>query len=160
MTLIAILTIIGIVAILLELVVPGGVLGVMGGIALVIACVKTFALFGATAGLIFSVILLIVTFVVFALWMKYFHKLPFAKNLILNDAVGGVDGSGEKSLLTDPSMIGKRGITETDLQPSGRARIDGVRHDVMAESGAIAKGSEIEVIALNPFPVVRVVNQP
>jgi len=158
MTLIAILTIIGIVAILLELVVPGGVLGVLGGIALLVACLKTFTLYGATAGMIFSVILLIVTFAAFALWMKYFHKLPFAKNLILNDAVGGTDGSGEKSVHADQALIGKRGTTETDLQPSGRARIDGIRHDVMAESGAIEKGTEVEVVTLNPIPVVRAVS--
>lgn len=155
MTTIAILTVIGIVAILLELVVPGGVLGVLGAIALVIACVKTFTAFGATAGLVFTIGVLIVTFISFALWMKYFHKLPFAKNLILNDTVGGEDGSGDISVAVDPAMIGKRGVTETDLLPSGRARIDGVRHDVMAESGAIEKGTEVEVVALNPIPVVR-----
>lgn len=157
MTLIIILTVIGIVAILLELVVPGGVLGVIGGIALVVACVKTFTAFGATAGIIFSFAVLIVTIVAFVLWMKYFHKLPLARNLILHDAVGGEDGHGDKSVGADQDMIGKRGVTETDLVPSGRARIDGVRHDVMAQSGSIEKGTEIEVISLNPIPVVRAV---
>ena len=157
MTVIIVLTIVGIVAILLELLLPGGVLGVLGGIALVVASVQVFSDYGATAGTIFSFSAAVVTLVAFLLWMKYFHKLPFGKSFILHDAVGGEDGSGDKSVGTDPALVGKRGITVTDLQPSGRARIDGERHDVVAESGAIDKDTEIEVIALNPIPVVRAV---
>ena len=157
MTVIVVLTIVGIVAILLELLLPGGVLGVLGVVALIVASIQVFNDYGATAGLLFTFSAFAVTLVAFLLWMKYFDKLPFGKSFILHEAVGGEDGSGDKSVGTDPAIVGKRGITVTDLQPSGRARIDGERHDVVAESGAIDKDTEIEVIAINPIPVVRAV---
>jgi membrane-bound serine protease (ClpP class) len=157
MTVIIVLSIIGIVAILLELLLPGGILGVLGAVALIVAASQVFADYGATAGMIFSFSAFTITVVAFLLWMKYFHLIPFAKSFILHEAVGGEDGSGDKSVGTDPALVGKRGVTVTDLQPSGRARIDGERHDVVAESGAIDKGTEIEVVAINPIPVVRVV---
>ena len=105
--------------------------------------------------MIFTICVLILTVVAFSLWMKYFHKLPLAKEFILDDAVGGTDGSGDKSVDSHTELIGRRGVTETDLQPSGRARIDGERHDVVAQTGSIEKGTEIEVVSLNPIPVVR-----
>ncbi len=155
MTIILVLSVIGIVAILLELVLPGGILGILGGMALIAAAIKVFVGYGATAGAIYTVGSVAIIVVVFLLWMKYFDRLPFAKNLILRDAVSGEDGTGQKSVGTDPNLLGKRGITLTDLLPSGRARIEGQRHDVVAESGAIDKDTEIEVVALNPIPVVR-----
>ena len=157
MTVIVVLTIVGIVAILLELLLLGVVLGVLGVVALIVASIQVFNDYGATPGLLFTFSAFAVTLVAFLLWMKYFDKLPFGKSFILHEAVGGEDGSGDKSVGTDPAIVGKRGITVTDLQPSGRARIDGERHDVVAESGAIDKDTEIEVIAINPIPVVRAV---
>ena len=157
MTVIIVLTIVGIVAILLELLLPGGILGVLGALSLIAASVMVFSDYGSTAGLVFSFSAAAVTAVAFLFWMKYFHKLPFARSFILHDAVGGEDGSGDKSVGTDPALVGKRGVTVTDLQPSGRARIDGERHDVVAESGAIDKDTEVEVVAVNPIPVVRAI---
>ncbi|MDF1658936.1 MAG: NfeD family protein, partial [Verrucomicrobiales bacterium] len=82
-------------------------------------------------------------------WMKYFHKLPGTKQLILHDEAGK-DESGRKEL------VGLEGITLTDLVPSGHARIDGEKYDVIAEAGSIKKDSQIRVMAMRgPSLIVR-----
>ena len=50
MTLILILCVVGILAVLAELVLPGGILGVVGALCLVGAVIATYLAYGATAG--------------------------------------------------------------------------------------------------------------
>lgn len=152
MTLILLLSIIGIVAILAELVLPGGILGVIGIGLLVAAVVVTFAKFGATAGIVASVLLLIFCFVVLGWWMKYFHRLPLTRKLILQNESGEEDEKKEER----NSLLGKSGTTLTDLTPSGRVKIDGQKIDVIAESGSIGVGVDVTVVAVRgPSIVVR-----
>ncbi|MCG8599884.1 MAG: NfeD family protein [Verrucomicrobiales bacterium] len=152
MTLILLLSIIGIVAILAELVLPGGILGVIGIGLLVAAVVVTFAKFGATAGIVASVLLLIFCFVVLGWWMKYFHRLPLTRKLILQNESGEEDEKKEER----NSLLGKSGTTLTDLMPSGRVKIDGQKIDVIAESGSIGVGVDVTVVAVRgPSIVVR-----
>jgi membrane-bound serine protease (ClpP class) len=152
MTLIILLSIIGIAAILAELVLPGGILGVIGIGLLVATVVVTFAKFGATAGIIASILLLVFCFVVLGWWMKYFHRLPLTRKLILQNE------SGEKTEKKEErdSFVGRTGTTLTDLMPSGRAKIDGKKIDVIAEAGSIKADTEISVVAVKgPSVIVR-----
>lgn len=53
-------------------------------------------------------------------------------------------GGGEATL---ESMVGRIGVTETDLRPVGRIRFDGALHDGQARSGFVAGGTRVEVVA-------------
>jgi membrane-bound ClpP family serine protease len=151
MTLILILSLAGIGAILAELVLPGGILGVAGIGMLVAAVIVTFVKFGATAGIIATVLLIIFGFVVLGWWMKYFHRLPVTRKLILKNESGADEAKDERE-----SLVGKTGVALTDLMPSGNAKVDGRKRDAIAEAGSIAKGAEITVVAVRgPSIVVR-----
>ena len=152
MTLIILLSIVGIVMILAELVLPGGILGVIGIGLLIAAVVVTFAKFGVTAGIVASALLLVFCFFVLGWWMKYFHRLPLTRKLILQNE------SGEEQEMKEErdSLVGKTGTTLTDLMPSGRAKIDGKKIDVIAEAGSIKADTEITVVAVRgPSIIVR-----
>ena len=57
-------------------------------------------------------------------------------------------------------MVGARGIALTDLRPSGVARIDNHRIDVVTEGGFIEEGKTIEVIADEEYRrVVKLVDE-
>lgn len=141
MTAILILSLIGIVVILAELVLPGGILGILGGICLVAAVVLTFIEYGTTAGTIATVVLFAFAVATLSWWMKFFHRLPLTRSLILKSE----SGHDEKAA-NEPSLVGARGRTLTDLMPSGHALIREEKRDVMAETGSIPKGSVVEVV--------------
>lgn len=141
MTTILLLSIIGIVAVLAELVLPGGVIGIAGMLCLVGAVVMTFVSYGAGAGIIALILLVVLGFATLGWWMKFFHKLPVTRKLLLHSEVGEDDGLKERQ-----TIVGKRGEALTDIHPSGRVLIEGERIDVMSEVGEITKGATVEVI--------------
>lgn len=142
MTTILLFTAIGIVAILAELVLPGGVLGVVGVLCLVGAVIATFTAYGATWGVVALFLLIIICLVTLNLWMRFFHRLPFTRDLVLNEEVGRDEELSERQ-----NLIGETGIALTDLHPSGKADINGTRIDVMSEGQQIEKGKAITVVS-------------
>lgn len=140
-TTIIILAVIGILAFLFELVLPGGILGVAGGICMIVAVVLSYMEFGSVWGTVALLSMLTFSAVMTWIWMKLFHRLPFTKKLVLDAAVGSDD-----ELKARQSIVGQTGEAITDIRPSGRAKIGGERLDVMSESGVIEKGKTVEVV--------------
>lgn len=141
MTTIIILCAIGILAIIAELVLPGGILGIIGGVALLVAVGMIFSQYGVTAGVIALFVLLILGIATLNFWMKFFHRLPLTKDLLLHGKIGNDDDREERH-----SLKGKEGIALTDLMPSGHARIEGNKYDVVTEGGSIRKDAAIVVV--------------
>ncbi len=151
MTTILILGGIGILTLLAELVLPGGLLGIVSALCLVGAVIATYATYGISAGTAAFAILVVIGLASISIWMKLFHRLPFTRKLILDDAVG-VDAT----LLEKQNLTGQKGIALTDLMPSGRGEFEGRRIDVVTEGPSIQKGAGIEVIATRgPSIIVR-----
>lgn len=48
--------------------------------------------------------------------------------------------------IENKSLVGKSGITHTDLRPSGKVTVDGHTYDAITEEGFISKGTEVRVI--------------
>lgn len=142
MTTIIILCVVGIAAILAELVLPGGILGVAGAISLLIAVVLAFVNYGATVGTLAFLALFVFGIGALALWMKNFHRLPFTKHLILSGKVGD-----DEELKSRQLLVGRTGVALTDLHPSGPALFEDLRIDVMAEGPEIPKDASIEIVS-------------
>lgn len=85
-------------------------------------------------------------FIGLALVLWYFSKNPRAVPLGLSDHFEA--GSGHSKQETDErkALVSQTGILTTDLRPSGKAEINGKSYQVVAESGFINSGAEIEVI--------------
>lgn len=155
MTLILILCVVGILAVLAELVLPGGILGVVGALCLVGAVIATYLAYGATAGTIALAIVVLVGMATLSLWMRLFHRLPFTKQLVLGEAVG-VDGGMRKR----QDMTGRTGRALTDLMPSGRGDFDGEKIDVVAEGPSIRRDARIEIVETRgPSIIVREIRE-
>lgn len=155
MTTILILSTIGILAALAELVLPGGLLGVVAALCLIGAVIATFLTYGATAGTIALGILVVAGLITLNLWMRLFHRLPFTKQLILNDAVG-VD----QALQERQTMTGRTGIALTDLFPSGRGDFGGEKIDIVTEGPSIKRGTKVEIVETRgPSIIVREIRE-
>ncbi len=150
---IVILAVFGIVALLLEMVLPGGVLGVAGGLCLVASAILCFVEFGFWAGFAASVGIVVLGFSLAWGWMKFFHRLPGTRNLVLHGRIAG----GDSRTPDTESPAGRTGTALTEIAPSGRAALEDQRFDVLAESTAIPKGAAVTFVRrTGPGWVVRI----
>ncbi len=133
-----------------EIFVPGGILGVMGGVALLLAIIIAFPAFGAFWGLISAVSVILLVGLVMFLWIKLFPKTSLGKKMTVSTDLH--DSKATEDGLSD--LINKTGTALSDLRPSGFAMIDGRRTDVVTEGQMISKGEEVEVIEIEGNRVV------
>ena len=146
---IIILIAVGVFLVLLEVVIPGGVVGSLGALCLVGAIAYAFVQ-SAMLGISVAVGSVIFFLIAFWIWLKYLHKIPIAKDIFLH--ADGRDWHG-----TDPAtqeFLGKTGIAQTTLRPSGFATIDEERVDVVTEGEMIAEGVAIKVIEVEGNRIV------
>ncbi|MFT5121877.1 MAG: membrane-bound serine protease (ClpP class) [Kiritimatiellia bacterium] len=135
------LTVAGFALIAAEVVVPGGVLGVLGLLALVGASVISFQIFGTTGGILATVLLMLGSVTFLAGWLYIFPKTRIGKTLTLQ-----LDGASWKASRIDQGLVGQEGVALSNLVPSGVAMIQDKRTDVVAESTFVDKGSPVKVI--------------
>jgi membrane-bound serine protease (ClpP class) len=134
---------VGIIFILLELVLPGGIIGILGFAAFL----SSFFLAAENITHMAISILIAVTISILAsiIMVKVFDKrMKFFKKLILTDSTS--TESGYVSNKTRQELIGREGYAMTDLRPAGTIVIGEERIDVVSEGGYIKKGSAIIVI--------------
>lgn len=142
--------VIGLVLLALEVFVPGGILGVFGVMALMVAMGAGFFAFGPQNGLLAALLVIVFGGVVFAVWIRIFPRTPMGKALTLKK-----DGETFKSADTGPAFsVGLEGLAHTHLRPSGIAVLAGQRLDVVAESGFINAGSPIKIVHIEGNRVV------
>lgn len=135
-----------------ELFIPGGILGMVGGVMLAIALIMAFssdsfsteAATWMTAGVVAFVILTAVA------WMKYFPRTPIGRGMTISKDLSDASGTDD----TLASLAGKSGEAISNLRPAGFARIEGRRVDVVTQGGMIRKGTPVKVIDIEGNRVV------
>ena len=133
-----------------EIFLPGGVIGVMGALALLAAVGVGFVAFGRQGGLLSTLAIVVLAGICIVIWVKYFPKTHMGKSLTLEQ-----DGSTFKSGPADvKSLLGKDGVAVSILRPSGIAKFDGRRVDVIADGSWIESGRPIRVTGVEGFRVM------
>ncbi|MCM3674062.1 nodulation protein NfeD [Peribacillus simplex] len=143
--------IIGVILVLVEFFIPGGIIGLLGFTAIV------GSLFLATGDPVHMTISLLiavtVSILVFILLVKVFGKqMKFFRKMILTDAT-----KTEQGYVSNPNrldLLGVEGKALTDLRPSGTALVKEERVDVVTEGSFISKGSSIIIIKVEGSRVV------
>jgi len=86
----------------------------------------------------------------FAALVKFLPSTPMFSRIILNSELAPAEAPREAVL------VGRTGIAFTDLRPSGKAEIDGMTIDVVAEGEFVEKSSPVTVVRVEgPSIVVR-----
>ncbi len=136
------LVILGLLLILVEFYLPGGVIGVLGGISILSAII----LFASETSSIMALLLFIIGIAVaigfmirFAIWRIKHTKPQFS--IYSND-----DQEGYFASSFDKSAIGKIGVVSADLKPGGYIVVDGKQHPAISLGGYIARGEHILVV--------------
>jgi membrane-bound serine protease (ClpP class) len=139
--------------------IPGfGIAGILGIISLMAGLGLSLIGTGATwdfmlAALGQVALSILVAIIATLILLRYFPRLPFGKRLILETNLQAQEGY-ESSPPEDHRWLGKQGKALSDLRPSGIARFDGERVDVVSDGTFIQAGQPLEVVRIDGNRVV------
>ena len=143
--------IIGLALLMAELVVPGGIVGIIGGALMIISL-----LFAGESVVHMAYSILIAVFIAIigmVILMKFFGKnLHVFNKLILRDAT--TTEEGYVSNVNRIDLLGKMGDTITPLRPAGTIIVDNERIDAVSEGSYIDANRQVEVIQVEGSRIV------
>jgi membrane-bound ClpP family serine protease len=139
-----------------EVIIPGGLLGVLGFMGLIAAAYLSYLEFGGwfapsitfLASGIGALALILFEF-------KWLSKSPLGQNLFLSKIVEATSNTSSR----EENLIGCAGISITDLHPEGLVEVNGKEYDASSESGFLPKNVSITVTGIDDFTIrVKSVN--
>lgn len=154
----------GLLALLLfavEIFIPtAGMVGILCGLC-AISSIVSFFQYSSSAGGFAILVYLIATPFLLVYGVKLWSNSPIGRRLILG-GTDTIDGRGldeeevdartdemeRRSREAQEAMVGCLATTATPLRPVGVIRFEGRRLDALAESGVIAEGLEVEIVAV------------
>ncbi len=129
-----------------------GILSLLGGLgSSLIGAGATWEAVAGAAGR--AALSLVAAIAVGVALLRLFPRMPIGRRLILEtglSAVAGYTSEPEK----DHRWLGHHGTTESPLRPSGIARLDGERVDVVSDGAFLEPGTPIEVIRVDGNRIV------
>lgn len=137
----------GVVLLFLETLLPGLIAGVTGFLCLAAGVIVTYRDFGAEAGHLVLLGVMVILIVGVVLWLRYFPQSRMGRIFVSDSVVGEMD-------LALDELIHKEGVARSPLRPSGTAIIEGKRYDVVSEGGFIPAETSIQVVSVEGSRVV------
>ena len=138
---IIIIAMLGLLLLFVEILMPGfGLFGILGTISLLGTLVAVFKLYGFTVFLIMLIAVVII----------FFGMIAFAKKSGLYNKVVLRDKQEAKGFDEAPlqGLLGKVGVTHTELKPFGVAEIDGQIVDVCSTGDFIDRDVKVQVVQI------------
>lgn len=149
MTTILVLFGIGLLMLSLEIFLPGGVLGVMGGLTMLGAVVLAFRDYGVVGGAVSLAVALVAVCAAFYLELVYLPKTRLGRGLVLSGEV-----TGKATTPADAAFVGRTCVAATVLAPSGFVTIDGRRLEAFCRDGFVEAGTSLVVHSTDNFRLV------
>lgn len=146
-----VLLIIGLALIIVEFFVPGGILGGLGAMSIVISLfMATDNIFALSLSLLIAISLTV--FVAIFLYKRIGLQKGLLRYIILSDRET-VD-KGYVSSVSREQLIGLKGRALTPLRPSGTGLFEGERLDIISVGNFINQHDPIEIISVNGSRIV------
>ncbi len=151
MTVVILLFALGIVLLVVEVIIPGGVVGSIGALLLFGGCVMSFAEFGSGGGMIAVACAVALTIAALFVELVILPRTSVGKRAFLTAEIGGKSVAlGEDAR----ALVGKSGESVTMLSPSGYVLIDGHRFEAFCRSGQIPAGTPLTVVDADSFRLI------
>ena len=131
----------------LEVSIPsGGILGILGVLAVLGSILAAFLKVGVTAGIAFTSIFAVLIPVVVYILVRLWPRTPMGKRILINTP-------SESEIVPErihnlKELIGQPGLAISPMLPSGAIRILGRNIDAVSDGIPIEKGSLVEVVAV------------
>ena len=142
----AVLFAVGLSLILLEMFLPGMILGILGVCALLGAIYVGYVNFAAPWNWLSSLGVVICSSIFFMLWFHIFPKTRISKRVSLQTDAAAFKASAH----SNSQWLNQTGETITALRPAGIMMLGSKRLDVVAAGGEwLPVGTRVRVIAIN-----------
>lgn len=151
MTWIVLLAVVGLVLVLAEVILPGGIIGGIGAILMIVACVLAFFEWGSGGGLLTIAVLLLLTGL--ALYLE-FRVLPRTKLGSRAFLTKQISGTSSPAAMEARLLIGRTAEAATRLSPTGYVRVDGRQYEAFCRSGQVPAGSQLEIVDADAFRLI------
>jgi membrane-bound ClpP family serine protease len=151
MTAILLLFLVGLVFLAFEVFMPSSVLGMLGGAAMIWACVLAFVNYGLGGGSLAVLAGLAILGVALYIEFGLLPKTRLGRRFFLHDSIGAVS---QPPLAETDAVVGRLCEAVTTLAPSGYVMLEGRRYDAFSQSGHVAKGTTLKVVAVDNFRLI------
>lgn len=151
MNAILVLFVVGFVLLAFEVFVPGAILGIIGGLALLGGVILAFLEYGSTGG--WTALAVGASLGALMLFVEFWllPRTPWGKRMFLNAAI---DGTSQPPPAEASTVMGRAGEAITPLSPSGYVLIEGRRYEAFSRSGLVAKGADVRVVGVDNFRLI------
>ena len=155
MTTIVLLFSLGLLLLLLELILPGGFVGLLGFVLMIAASVLLYNTHGPLAAVLTGLSASLLALAILIGGLKWLPRTPFGKRFIhqeSNPATSNPIAHQGKNKYS--YLIGKRGKVLTPLTPVGQVTIESLPYQARSESAYLTKGTPITVVYCDDFQLV------
>jgi len=134
----------GIVLILAEVFLPGGIIGGIGFICIGFSIYFSYREYDVPGLAISAVLLITAGILAWLLALRLLPKTSMGNDLFLNKTQKGYDTRKEGIV----GLVGKNGTAISGLRPTGKVEIEGQKHDAVTEGEFIAQGENVLVVGV------------
>lgn len=150
MNVVLLLFMIGIVLLVFEVVVPGAVLGVLGGLAMLVGCVLSFTMFGPGWGMGASLAAIGLLGLTLYVELVLLPRSRLGRQMLVQSAVDATS----QAPLAGADVIGRDCVALTPLGPSGYVELAGRRYEAFCRSGHAETGAALRIVGLDNFRLI------
>ena len=150
MTAIVLLFITGALLLAAEVMLPGAIAGIIGGVALALGSGLAFSEYGPTVGSVATLAALLLLAAMLYAELIWLPRTKVGRAMVVEATV---DSQSQPPPATS-EVIGQRATALTTLAPSGFVSVDGKRYEAFCRSGHAVRGTELQVVGLDNFRII------
>ena len=151
MTAVIILFVAGLLLMAVEILVPGAILGVLGGLCLLGGVTAAFFQFGAFGGTVATGVALAMGAVMLYLEFVILPKSRLARKFSMTETVSS---QSQPAVADRSAVVGREVVAVTTLAPGGYVELEGRRYEAFSRSGLAAVGARLRVVDVDTFRLV------
>jgi membrane-bound ClpP family serine protease len=148
---VVILLAIGLVLLALEIIVPGGILGIIGGCVLLVGVIVAFNTLDQPHALMVLGIALLMGIGVLVLEFAVLPHSRVVKKLSMTATVSGRSQAIDESAR---ALIGHEAVAQTKLVPSGYVLVGDRRFEAFSRDGVVDVGARLRVVGVDNFRLI------
>jgi membrane-bound ClpP family serine protease len=152
MTLVVLLLAAGLLLLAAEIVVPGAVLGIIGGLFLLAGVIVAFQTLEEGRAYVVLLISVVAGLVVLILEFTVLPRTRVVKSLSMTQTVTG--RAQAIDVATASAYVGREAVAQTKLAPSGYILVDGRQLEAFSRDGVVESGTRLRVVGVDNFRLI------
>ena len=152
MTIVVILLSVGLILLAAEIVVPGAVLGIIGGVVMLAGVIVAFKALEESQAYVALGIAVVAGAGVFVLEFTVLPRSRVVKALSMTETVAG------RAQAIDPTTavayVGREAVAQTKLAPSGYIVVEGRQFEAFCRDGVVEPGTRLRVVGVDNFRLI------